>query len=128
MKPKIALITDTDNWAFYNRAVMVSEKLKDYYEFKIIPATTALKENVLQTILLVQDCDLVHFFWWGLLFALDNENVVFRRNNLDVNEFIKEKFSKIIKTTCIPDHSLLDEENIEKTKQVLNLVDGYYTM
>lgn len=128
MKPKIALITDTDNWAFYNRAVMVSEKLKDYYEFKIIPATTALKENVLQTILLVQDCDLVHFFWRGLLFALDNENVVFRRNNLDVNEFIKEKFSKIIKTTCIPDHSLLDEENIEKTKQVLNLVDGYYTM
>lgn len=128
MKPKIALITDTDNWAFYNRAVMVSEKLKDYYEFKIIPATTALKENVLQTILLVQDCDLVHFFWRGLLFALDNENVVFKRNNLDVNEFIKEKFSKIIKTTCIPDHSLLDEENIEKTKQVLNLVDGYYTM
>lgn len=128
MKPKVALVTDTDNWAFYNRAVMISEKLKDYYEFKIIPATTALKENVLQTILLVQDCDLVHFFWRGLLFALDNENLVFKRNNLDVNEFIKEKFSKIIKTTCIPDHSLLDEENIEKTKKTLNLVDGYYTM
>ena len=31
MKPKIALITDTDNWAFYNRAVVLSEKLKDYY-------------------------------------------------------------------------------------------------
>ena len=48
MKPKIAFITDTDNWAFYNRAVVLSEKLKDYYDFKIIPATTALQENVLQ--------------------------------------------------------------------------------
>ena len=128
MKPKIALITDTDNWAFYNRAVMLSEKLKDYYDFKIIPATTALNENVLQTILLVQDCNLVHFFWRGLLFSLDNENVVFKRNGLDADEFIKEKFTKIVKTTCIPDHALLDEENIEKSKKILNMVDGYYTM
>ena len=128
MKPKIAFITDTDNWAFYNKAVVLSEKLKDYYDFKIIPATTALQENVLQTILLVQDCDLVHFFWRGLLFSLDNENVVFKRNNLDVDEFIKEKFTKIVKTTCIPDHALLDEKNIEKTKKVLNLLDGYYTL
>lgn len=128
MKPKIALIVDTDNWAFYNRASAISKRLDEYYDFKIIPATTALQENVMQVILLVQDCDLVHFFWRGLLFSLDNENIVFKRNKIDVNEFINEKFSKIVKTTCIPDHSLLDCENIEKTKKVLNLVDGYYTM
>lgn len=128
MKYKIALVTDTDNWAFYNRAIMIREKLKDFFDFKIIPATTALNDNILQTILLVQDCDLVHFFWRGLLFSLDNENVVFKRNNLDVNDFIKEKFSKIVKTTCIPDYALLDEENLEKSKKVLNLVDGYYTL
>ena len=128
MKPKIALIVDTDNWAFYNRAVAISKRLNKYYDFKIIPATTALQENIMQVILLVQDCDLVHFFWRGLLFSLDNENIVFKRNEIDVNEFIKEKFSKIVKTTCIPDHSLLDSENIEKTKKALNLVDGYYTM
>lgn len=128
MKPKIALITDTDNWAFYNRAIMLSEKLKNDFDFKIIPATTALNDNILQTILLVQDCDLVHFFWRGLLFSLDNENVVFKRNNLDVDEFIKEKFTDIIKTTCVPDHALLDNENMSKTIKTLNLVDGYYTM
>lgn len=128
MKQKIALIVDTDNWAFYNRAINLSEKLKEEYEFKIIPATTALRENVLQTILLVQDCDLVHFFWRGLLFSLDNENIVFKRNQIDVNRFIEEKFTNIIKTTCVPDHALLDEENIEKSKKVLNMVDGYYTM
>ena len=128
MKPKIALIVDTDSWAFYNRSIILSEKLKEYFEFKIIPATTALNDNVLQTILLVQDCDLVHFFWRGLLFSLENENVVFKRNEIDVNSFLEEKFTKMVKTTCVPDHSLLDEEYIEKTKKALNLVDGYYTM
>ena len=118
MKPKIALIVDTDNWAFYNRAVAISERLNQYYDFKIIPATTALQENIMQVILLVQDCDLVHFFWRGLLFSLDNENIVFKRSEIDVNEFIEEKFSKIVKTTCIPDHSLLDNENIEKTNSL----------
>ena len=127
-KPKIALIVDTDNWAFYNRAVFLKERLEEYFEFKIIPATTALEENILQVILLVQDCDLVHFFWRGLLFSLTNENVVFKRNNIDVDEFINEKFSKIIKTTCVPDHALLDSDNIENTKRVLNLVDDYYVM
>ncbi len=127
-KPKIALITDTDNWAFYNRAVLIKEKLSNYYDFEIIPATTALQDNVLQVILLVQDYDLVHFFWRGLLFSLSNENVIFKRNNIDVDDFIKEKFSKIVKTTCVPDHSLLDDENIENSKRVLNLVDDYYVM
>lgn len=127
-KPKIALIVDTDYWIFYNRAMFLKERLSDCFDFKIIPATTALQENVLQVILLVQDCDLVHFFWRGLLFSLSDENVVFKRNNINVEEFIKEKFYKIAKTTCVVDHALLDEENIENSKRVLNLVDDYYTM
>ncbi len=127
-KHKIALVVDTDNWAFYNRAKIIAEKLKDDFEFKIIPATTALQENILQVILLVQDCDLVHFFWRGLLFSLSNDNIVFKRNNIDVEEFIKEKFTNIIKTTCIPDYALLDDIYIEKSKKVLNFVDDYYVM
>ena len=127
-KPKIALIVDTDNWAFYNRAVFIKEKLSEFYDFKIIPATTALEDNILQVILLIQDCDLVHFFWRGLLFSLDENDVVFKRNNIDIERFKKEKFSNIVKTTCIPDHALLDEKYIEKTKEILNMVDDYYTM
>ncbi len=127
-KPKIALIVDTDNWAFYNRSVFLKERLSDYFEFEIIPATTALQENVLQVVLLVQGYDLVHFFWRGLLFSLSNENVVFKRNDIDVDDFINKKFTKIIKTTCVPDHSLLDEQNIENSKRILNMVDDYYVM
>lgn len=127
-KPKIALIVDTDNWAFYNRAKFIEERLAEDFEFKIIPATTALHDNVLQVALLVQDCDLVHFFWRGLLFSLSNENVVFKRNQIDAQTFIEEKLSQIVKTTCVPDHALLDEENIENSKKTLNFVDDYYVM
>lgn len=127
MKPKIALIVDTDNWAFYNRASLIKERLSEYFEFKIIPII-AIQQNILQVILLVQDYDLVHFFWRGLLFSLENENYFFKRNEIDVDKFINEKFSKIVKTTCVPDHSLLDPENIDKTKKVLNFVDDYYVM
>lgn len=128
MKPKIALVVDTDNWAFYNRAVILKDRLSEYFDFKIIPFATALQENLLQLILLIQDCDLVHFFWRGVLFFLTNENIVFKRNEIDIDEFIKEKFTNIVKTTCVPDHSLLDEENIENSKKVLNFVDDYYVM
>ena len=128
MKPKIALVVDTDNWAFYNRAVIIKEKLSDYFDFKIIPYVTALQENLLQLILLVQDYDLVHFFWRGVLFFLNDNNVVFKRNEIDVERLINEKFSKVIKTTCVPDHALLDEQYIEDSKRVLNFVDDYYVM
>jgi glycosyltransferase involved in cell wall biosynthesis len=128
MRPKIALVVDIYNWAFYNRAKFISRELSKYYDFKIIPVTSALKDNVLQLILLVQGYDLVHFFWRGLLFSLSDDNVAFARNNINVKEFIEEKFSNIIKTTCVPDHSLLDEEYLEKTKEVLNFVDNYYVL
>ena len=126
MKPKIALIVDTDNWAFYNRANLIKERLSEYFDFKIIPIV-AIDQNILQVILMIQDCDLVHFFWRGFLFSLDNENYFFKRNQIDVNKFIEEKFSKIVKTTCIPDHALLDLENIDKTKKVLNFPNSSST-
>lgn len=128
MKPKIALVVDTDNWAFYNRAVIIKEKLQDDFDFTIIPYVTALQENLLQLILLVQDYDLVHFFWRGILFFLNDDNIVFKRNNINTNELIQEKFSKVIKTTCVPDHAFLEGEFAEENKNVLDFVDDYYVM
>ena len=34
---KIALVVDTDNWAFANIARNVKKNLSKYYDFKIIP-------------------------------------------------------------------------------------------
>lgn len=127
-KPKIALIVDVYNWAFYNRAIILKEKLSEFYNIKIIPADTALENNILQLILMLQDYDLVHFFWRRILFNLDNEYYIFKRNDINVEEFIKDKFLKIAKTTCIPDHLLLDEENIEKSKKAINFTDNYYVI
>lgn len=128
MKPKIALVVDTDNWAFYNRSVIIKEKLKNDFDITIIPYVTALQENLLQLILLVQDYDLVHFFWRGILFFLNDDNIVFKRNDINVNDFVQEKFLKVIKTTCVPDHAFLDGEFAEENKKVLDFVDDYYVM
>ena len=128
MKPKIALIVDTDNWAFYNRAVVLKEKLSEYFDFTIIPYVTALDENLLQLILLVENYDLVHFFWRGVLFFLNEENIVFQRNNIDVNKLVCERFSKVVKTTCVPDHAFLEGEFCEENKKALDFVDDYYVM
>lgn len=127
-KPKIALVVEVYNWAFYNNAVIIKEKLSEYYDIKIIPSTTVLDDNMLQLILLVQDYDLVHFFWRQILFNLSDKSYEFVRNDINVKEFLKEKFSKVAKTTCVPDQLLLDKENIEKNKDAINFVDNYYVI
>ena len=127
-KPKIALVVDTYNWAFYNRAIILKEKLSKYYNIKIIPAATALENNMLQLILMVKDYDLVHFFWRRILFNLTDEDYYFKKNNINVEEFLKENFTKVAKTTCIPDQILLEKENYEKNKKAINMMDDYYVI
>ena len=127
-KPKIALVVDIYNWAFYNRSIVLKEKLAEFYDIKIFPADTALQNNMLQLILLLQDYDLVHFFWRRILFNLNDENYVFKRNNIKVEEFLKEKFSNIIKTTSIPDHLYLEGEELEENIKAINYVDDYYVI
>lgn len=127
-KPKIALVVDVYNWAFYNRAKILKEKLSDYYDIKIIPADVALENNMLQLILMLEDYDLVHFFWRRVLFNLSDDNYVFKRNNIKVDIFLKEKFSEIAKTTCIPDHLFLEGEELIKNKRAINLMDNYYVI
>lgn len=127
-KPKVALIVDVYNWSFYNRAIILKEKLEEFYDIKIIPAHTALENNMLQLILILQNYDLVHFFWRRVLFNLCDESYEFKRNNINVKEFLEDKFSHVAKTTCIADHALLDSENIEQSKKAINFVDNYYVI
>ena len=127
-KPKIALVVDVYNWAFYNRAIILKEKLEKYYDITVIPADSALQNNMLQLILLLKDFDLVHFFWRRILFNLSDDNPDFKRYNIKVEEFLKENFSKVKKTTCIPDHLLLDEQTNKDNMKAVNFTDNYYTI
>ena len=125
IKKKIALIVDTNNWAFYNKAAIIKEELQDEFDFRIIPAVD-LNGNWLQIILMIKDYDLVHFFWRGFLTTLNRENQVFTSNNIDFEDFIEKNFKKIVKTTCVPDHLWLEDKNIEQTRRILDQVDNYY--
>ena len=127
-KQKIAFVVDVYNWAFYNRAIILKDKLKDYYDIDVIPAQSSLNNDLLQLFLVLKDYNLVHFFWRGLLFYLTDDNPSFKKYNIKIYDFFSENLSSLKITTCIPDHLLLDEYNNENNKKVINFVDNYYTI
>lgn len=126
-KPKIALIVDKEDWAFANIAKQITKYLSEYYEFIIIP--TEIVEKVQDVLLMVQDCDLVHFFWRGFLYeAIDKYNLVNDAGmmGLDYNQFLKEYLYNLNISTCVYDHMYLDEENLIETKELTDLCPNYY--
>ena len=59
MKKKIALVVDTDNWAFANIARNIQKNVKKY-NFKIVPISY-LNNDLVKAYIEVDDCDLIHF-------------------------------------------------------------------
>ena len=126
-KPKIALIIDKEDWAFANIAKQIIKYLSDYYNFVIIPTETI--DKVQDVLLIVQDCDLVHFFWRGFLYeAIDKYNLIndAKMMGLDYKLFIDEYLKSLNISTCVYDHMFLEEENIQTTKEVTALCPNYY--
>lgn len=128
MKRKIALIVDADDWAFANIARNISKNLSKYYDFKIIP-TQYFDDNIIPTLLLVKDYDLIHFFWRGKLLEFSFDFFKVRINSLLTTEaeFIERFFNNKIITTAVYDHLYTNnEEEIDLTNQMLNRCNEYY--
>lgn len=124
--PKIALIVDSDSWAFANIAKKLVENLNHKYEFIVIPS--ALICNVHQILLMTEGYDIVHFFWRDLLNHSNSEEC---KNNLkkigfDVNYFFDRFLNERNITTSVYDHLFLSEsEIISRTKLFNEMVKGY---
>lgn len=125
-KPKIALVVDSDNWAFANIARNVSKNLTDYFDFKIIPISY-LENNIVRTYFNTVDCDLIHFFWRGNILGLEEANMKWYLGMLgsDPEKFTEEIIKNKIVTTSVYDHMFLDDE-IEITKSIFSKCDKYY--
>lgn len=123
---KIALIVDTDNWAFANIARNISKNLYDYYEFKIIPIAY-FENNITKVLFLTEDCDLIHFFWRGLVLSLNSKKYKSYIKSLGgkVKEFNKQYLDNKIITTSVYDHLFLEDE-VEKTKKIFSKCPYYY--
>lgn len=125
-KPKVALIIDSDSWAFANIARQISKKLKHRFDFQIIP--TEVVEDVNRILMMTSDCSVVHFFWREYLNLVTKE---FSRENsrligIDPAIFFDKYVRKRTITTSVYDHLFLSDDEINARVPLFNeLVKGY---
>lgn len=125
-KKKIALVVDTDNWAFANIAKNVSKNLSKIYDFKIIPIVN-LDNNLVKVYIAAEDCDLIHFFWRGNIIGKFEDNFKWYVGYLGFTlSAFKERYMNKPITTAVYDHLFLDDD-LEITKKIFSICDKYYT-
>ncbi|GLK94472.1 glycosyltransferase [Achromobacter insolitus] len=124
-RPKIALVIDTDDWAFSNIARMLEVHISSIFEFKIIPSSVL---SCLDHIFLAAaDCDMVHFFWREYLRLIESplSKIHVERFGFPFEEFRRRYLCKPI-TTGVYDHLYLGaEERQLRSKFFHNEVTAY---
>jgi len=127
-KTKIALIIDTDNWAFGNISRQLEHHLSYKFEFKIIPMD--IVDNINSVFLLTEDCDIVHFFWREHLTLIGTPYYRSYAESLGMPyDLFHERFiaSKIL-STSVYDHLLLEKNELIDRAHIFNNVVGGYTV
>lgn len=127
MKQKICLVCDVPNWAFDLIAKEVKKNLNHKYDIRIAYYDMrAEPDNFYEFLQENDDCDLIHFLWRKSLIQIETDT--FKNKVLDsgktLQEYIEEKRNKI--SFGISDFLFLDEENIDKYKNIFNLFSKNY--
>ncbi|MBR0672665.1 glycosyltransferase family 4 protein [Neoroseomonas soli] len=148
-KPRIALVIDTDGWAFANISRQICRHLGDRYDFDILPMTwlSELGQEHWRAPggvaahlppdamgigpLLIQspDYDLIHVFWREYLGLIDSPLLVeyARRLGLDYETFAARYIRDACITTAVYDHLYIDPAAIAQRRRVFNtLAAGYH--
>lgn len=123
---KIALVIDVEDWAFANIAKNIKENLSKYFEFKIIPIAN-LENNVAKVLIEAEECDLIHFFWRGVILQINSDEYkrYIEDTGRDINKFNQRYLYNKIITSSVPDHLFL-ENDIEITKEIFSKCSNYY--
>ena len=125
-KLKIALVIDTQGWAFSNIAKQIVKHNSEKFDFIIIPMD--IIDNITQIFLLAKDASIIHFFWREHLNLIGTE---YNRSyveslGIDYNEFDSSYILNKKITTSIYDHLLLEPSEIsERAGLYNNLISGY---
>ncbi|MDA8491756.1 glycosyltransferase family 2 protein, partial [Kluyvera sp. Awk 3] len=127
-KPKVALIIDTENWAFSNIANQLVKNLSASYEFTIIP--TEIVENISQLLMMTKDFDITHFFWRESLRLI--QDPYYESYNLQLG-YTKEQFydaylKERVITSSVYDHLFLSEVEIVARNDFYNTLVSAYTV
>ena len=73
VKKKIALIIDSEGWAFDNIAHRLKENLTNF-DIDIIPGRI-FEGNMIKLFLFCEDYDLIHFMWRGYISLIDRDEM-----------------------------------------------------
>ena len=125
-KPKIALIIDTDNWAFGNISRQLRHHLSGRFDFVDIPMD--IIDNVDHVLMMVKDCQVVHFFWREHLQLIGSPYFRSYIESLGANyaDFEREHVHPKIFSTSIYDHLLLQPHELDERRNLFtDFLAGY---
>lgn len=125
-KKKIALIIDTENWAFDNIAKEIKKNLVGY-NIDIIPGRI-FEGNMLRLFLFCEDYDLIHFLWRGYISLINQEGMKYYAKeylNMDFEDFKKRYIYNKRITFGVCDHLYLRGEEKWRTEEIFKFSDYY---
>ena len=148
-RPRIALVTDTDNWAFANISRQVKRYLSDRFEFEIIPLVTLAeieKSRWFATnctgvfadggaaalgmaLVTTEHFDIVHVFWREFLTVIDTPllEAYAKRFGMAYPDFRQRFIEGKILSISVYDHLFLDPKEIaQRAKIFTELATAYY--
>ncbi|EKU29965.1 MULTISPECIES: glycosyltransferase [Alcaligenes] len=125
-RPRIALIIDSEYWAFANIARQIVRYLSHKYEFVVIPS--GVVNNLSQILLMCQGCDIAHFFWREYLTLIDSQ--YFKDYNYGIGyseaDFYARYIAPLKLTGAVYDHLFLTEPEIQARRRLfMELMCGY---
>lgn len=125
-KPKIALVIDTDHWAFGNISRQLQRYLSDRFEFTVIPMD--IIDNIDQVFMMARDCEIVHFFWREHLTLIGTPyyRSYIESLGLSYSKFERSFIDSKILTTSIYDHLRLTSEELAQRQSLFtDRLSGY---
>ena len=149
-KPRIALVTDVEGWAFANISDQIKRNLSNHYEFDIIPmvrlaeieearwrergsigyywegGNSALGHVLIQS----ADYDIIHFFWREYLTLVGTPMLDSYAASLGMTltEFHERFVRPACITTAVYDHLHADPEAIAARQHIFNDMCAAYTV
>lgn len=123
-RKRIALVVDSETWAYANISRQISRSLIDY-DIEIIAHTRF--DNYFQMLAVLDSYDYVHIFWREVLLALDtpyNESYA-GQLGCKLDEFLHRFFKQRPVTTSVYDHFFLSPNDVARRVQIFNMVTGY---
>lgn len=124
-KPKVIIIVDKENWAFYNVALQIKQNLYNDFNIDII-SMEIFGDNIIKLLLFCSTFDIVFFMWRGLISWIysDFSKDYINKLGFDYEEFLNTYVRDKNIVTGVYDHLYLESEK-ERTDFVLNNVKSY---